>query len=246
MTKTWWGPGPSAHARVIQPDETTGSRQNKEAEMTIQQREPVRLNGSVQVPTLPLADAPPARGAAVTSITAKFLAVFRVAVGFVFLWAFLDKTFGLGYATPSAKAWINGGSPTKGFLSGLAVHGRPAGHRPRADPRGRAADRGGERHRHDAVHVGGGVAAGQAHLGWRAEPVDQPDHRLPHHLRTRRDRRRPAVRRQHLGVRQTVGQAAVRPAQPLAALTEDQPPWPPGLGLVATGMPGGNVAPPRR
>src|SRR6266540_3351284 len=62
MTKTWWGPGPSAHARVIQPDETTGSRQNKEAEMTIQQREPVRLNGSVQVPTLPLADAPPARG----------------------------------------------------------------------------------------------------------------------------------------------------------------------------------------
>ncbi len=89
--------------------------------MTIQQREPVRLNGSVQVPTLPLADAPPARGAAVTSITAKFLAVFRVAVGFVFLWAFLDKTFGLGYATPSAKAWINGGSPTKGFLSGVAA-----------------------------------------------------------------------------------------------------------------------------
>src|SRR6266508_2292439 len=121
MTKTWWGPGPSANARVIQPDETTGSRQNKEAEMTIQQREPVRLNGSVQVPTLPLADAPPARGAAVTSITAKFLAVFRVAVGFVFLWAFLDKTFGLGYATPSAKAWINGGSPTKGFLSGVEV-----------------------------------------------------------------------------------------------------------------------------
>jgi len=89
--------------------------------MTIQQREPVRLNGSVQVPTLPLADAPPARGAAVTSITAKFLAVFRVAVGFVFLLAFLDKTFGLGYATPSAKAWINGGSPTKGFLSGVAA-----------------------------------------------------------------------------------------------------------------------------
>ena len=24
---------------------------------------------------------------------------------------------GLGYATPSAKAWIHGGSPTKGFLS---------------------------------------------------------------------------------------------------------------------------------
>ena len=44
------------------------------------------------------------------------IAALRIALGFVFLWAFLDKTFGLGYATPSAKAWINGGSPTKGFL----------------------------------------------------------------------------------------------------------------------------------
>jgi thiosulfate dehydrogenase [quinone] large subunit len=42
-------------------------------------------------------------------------------LGFEFLWAFLDKTFGLGYATPSARAWINGGSPTKGFLSNVAV-----------------------------------------------------------------------------------------------------------------------------
>jgi thiosulfate dehydrogenase (quinone) large subunit len=25
--------------------------------------------------------------------------------------------FGFGYATPSAKSWLNGGSPTKGFLS---------------------------------------------------------------------------------------------------------------------------------
>jgi thiosulfate dehydrogenase [quinone] large subunit len=42
----------------------------------------------------------------------------RLALGFEFLWAFLDKTFGLGYSTASAKSWINGGSPTKGFLSG--------------------------------------------------------------------------------------------------------------------------------
>ncbi|MEP7021692.1 MAG: hypothetical protein ABI808_13660 [Pseudonocardiales bacterium] len=52
-----------------------------------------------------------------TSTAAKALAVLRVATGFVFLWAFLDKTFGLNYATPSAKAWINGGSPTNGFLA---------------------------------------------------------------------------------------------------------------------------------
>ena len=52
---------------------------------------------------------------------AKALAVLRISLGFVFLWAFLDKTFGLGYSTPSAKAWINGGSPTKGFLSSVDV-----------------------------------------------------------------------------------------------------------------------------
>jgi thiosulfate dehydrogenase [quinone] large subunit len=49
------------------------------------------------------------------------LAVLRMLTGFVFLWAFLDKTFGLGYATPSAKAWIHGGSPTKGFLAGVSA-----------------------------------------------------------------------------------------------------------------------------
>ncbi|MFI6818357.1 hypothetical protein ACIBG7_38585 [Nonomuraea sp. NPDC050328] len=45
-------------------------------------------------------------------------AVARIALGWTFLWAFLDKTFGLGYATPAAKAWLNGGSPTTGFLKG--------------------------------------------------------------------------------------------------------------------------------
>jgi thiosulfate dehydrogenase [quinone] large subunit len=48
-------------------------------------------------------------------------AVLRIAMGAVFLWAFLDKTFGLGYATSSARAWIHGGSPTRGFLSGVSA-----------------------------------------------------------------------------------------------------------------------------
>ncbi|MEV8438735.1 hypothetical protein AB0425_15275 [Actinosynnema sp. NPDC051121] len=52
---------------------------------------------------------------------ATALAVLRITTGFVFLWAFLDKTFGLGYATKDAGAWINGGSPTKGFLGHVAV-----------------------------------------------------------------------------------------------------------------------------
>jgi thiosulfate dehydrogenase [quinone] large subunit len=45
-------------------------------------------------------------------------ALTRLSLGWVFLWAFLDKTFGLGHETPSAESWTNGGSPTKGFLSG--------------------------------------------------------------------------------------------------------------------------------
>lgn len=48
----------------------------------------------------------------------KFVYVsLRLAMGFIFLWAFLDKTFGLGFATTPEKSWINGGSPTTGFLS---------------------------------------------------------------------------------------------------------------------------------
>lgn len=45
-------------------------------------------------------------------------AVARLCMGWIFLWPFLDKTFGLGHGTKSADAWINGGNPTKGFLSG--------------------------------------------------------------------------------------------------------------------------------
>lgn len=53
----------------------------------------------------------------------RALAALRLATGFIFLWAFLDKTFGLGYATPAERAWINGGTPSQGFLTGDAVMG---------------------------------------------------------------------------------------------------------------------------
>jgi thiosulfate dehydrogenase [quinone] large subunit len=55
----------------------------------------------------------------VTDTAARLLAVTRIALGLVFTWAFLDKLFGLGYATAEKSAWINGGSPTKGFLGGV-------------------------------------------------------------------------------------------------------------------------------
>ena len=45
----------------------------------------------------------------------------RLSMGWVFLWAFFDKTFGLGHETASKDAWVNGGSPTKGFLAFGAV-----------------------------------------------------------------------------------------------------------------------------
>ena len=51
------------------------------------------------------------------------MAAARIAVGWTFLWAFLDKTFGLGFATASEDAWINGGSPTYGFLN-FATEGK--------------------------------------------------------------------------------------------------------------------------
>jgi thiosulfate dehydrogenase [quinone] large subunit len=61
---------------------------------------------------------PPAPAADTRSDTAAryLLAGIRIGLGWIFLWAFLDKVFGLGYATTSAKSWLNGGSPTNGFL----------------------------------------------------------------------------------------------------------------------------------
>ena len=55
------------------------------------------------------------------------LAAIRLSLGWVFIWAFLDKLFALGFATGrdaetgvvdrlGDAAWINGGSPTEGFL----------------------------------------------------------------------------------------------------------------------------------
>jgi len=58
-------------------------------------------------------------------------AVARLAIGFVFLWAFFDNLLALGYSTGTDRetgvidrfgdaAWINGGSPTTGYLSGVS------------------------------------------------------------------------------------------------------------------------------
>ena len=59
-------------------------------------------------------------------LAARALAVLRIAFGLTFLWAFFDKLLALGFHTgydPAGNldrygdaAWINGGSPTEGFL----------------------------------------------------------------------------------------------------------------------------------
>jgi len=85
------------------------------------QQEPVRMTGAMQIPRQRAAETASEHGAVMTTTAAKLLAVLRIATGFVFLWAFLDKTLAFGYATRSENAWINGGSPTRGFLSRVAV-----------------------------------------------------------------------------------------------------------------------------
>lgn len=71
--------------------------------MTTTERDGTRATAAVAVAT--------------TSPAVRYtLAGLRIALGWIFLWAFLDKLAGLGLATPAKNAWINGGSPTKGFL----------------------------------------------------------------------------------------------------------------------------------
>ncbi|MFD7072798.1 hypothetical protein ACFV9G_01195 [Nocardioides sp. NPDC059952] len=69
---------------------------------------------------------------------ARLLAVLRIAFGLTFLWAFFDKLLALGFHTGAitddagtrtgidffaeGQAWVNGGSPTEGYLSNVPEH----------------------------------------------------------------------------------------------------------------------------
>ncbi|WP_436791306.1 hypothetical protein [Yinghuangia sp. YIM S10712] len=81
-------------------------------------RFPHRRTGASPTVTAPR---PESSTLAVTSVREASVAGLRIVLGFVFLWAFLDKTFGLGYATKAGRGWIDGGSPTEGFLSHVNV-----------------------------------------------------------------------------------------------------------------------------
>jgi thiosulfate dehydrogenase [quinone] large subunit len=75
----------------------------------------------------------------ITGFAARALAVLRIAFGLTFLWAFFDKLLALGFSTGAVTndagtrtgidffakdgAWVNGGNPTKGFLTfGVPEH----------------------------------------------------------------------------------------------------------------------------
>lgn len=72
-----------------------------------------------QEPAASGAPLPPAAARPLAPVAARPLAVVRIVLGSVFLWAFFDKTFGLGFATSPGKAWIAGGSPTAGYLGSM-------------------------------------------------------------------------------------------------------------------------------
>ncbi len=65
----------------------------------------------------------------------RSLALLRIAFGITFLWAFLDKLLALGFHTGYNQdgvldrfgdaAWINGGSPTEGFLTFAVPENNP-------------------------------------------------------------------------------------------------------------------------
>ena len=69
----------------------------------------------------PVAASAPVAGSRSATATRYLLAGIRLALGWIFLWAFLDKLFGLGHSTAAAKSWLNGGSPTAGFLGKSAT-----------------------------------------------------------------------------------------------------------------------------
>lgn len=63
----------------------------------------------------------------ITTAASRTLALLRIGFGLTFLWAFVDKLLALGFATGYDQdgvldrfgdaAWVNGGSPTEGFLA---------------------------------------------------------------------------------------------------------------------------------
>ena len=53
------------------------------------------------------------------------LAVARIVIGFYFLWAFVDKLFGLGFTTASDRSVLSGGTPAQGYINNAIDDAQP-------------------------------------------------------------------------------------------------------------------------
>ncbi|WP_129843581.1 DoxX family membrane protein [Streptomyces sp. RFCAC02] len=67
------------------------------------------------------APAPAPSGHTLSTAGLKTLAALRIVTGAIFVWAFLDKLFGLSYSTPTERSWLEGASPASGYLSHVSV-----------------------------------------------------------------------------------------------------------------------------
>jgi thiosulfate dehydrogenase [quinone] large subunit len=101
---------------------TTHSTSTTTGSVSTQDPQSHRLGGSAEV-----------RESSATKALRYVAAATRISLGWVFLWAFLDKLLALGFSTGrdadtgivdrfGDAAWIHGGSPTEGFL-GFATKG---------------------------------------------------------------------------------------------------------------------------
>ena len=199
-------------------------------------------------------DLPVDQGPSLSRLQGSAVGVLRLVVGWTFLWAFFDKLLALGYSTGrnpetdvvdyfGPEAWINGGSPTYGFLAfgadgpfkdfytsiagdtwtnwafmlGLLAIGV-------AYMTGICTRLGEHRWRH---HVRDDVDGGTA-------SAEQPDHRRPHPRRGRLPGARRTVRRPVPGRRTLVGEAAHRGPLPHPQVV----PVPRRAGRSSTGPPG--------
>lgn len=95
-------PEPQRSPQIARPIEESSIPVTRQFETSGPARQPIRNDREPWKP--------------VFTIRPCFIIALRILLGFLFLWAFLDKLFGFGYSTKAASAWIHGGSPTEGFL----------------------------------------------------------------------------------------------------------------------------------
>ncbi|GMA33415.1 DoxX family protein [Litorihabitans aurantiacus] len=55
----------------------------------------------------------------------RVLAVARIVIGSYFVWAFLDKLFGLGFTTAPERSVLAGGTPAQGYINNAIADDQP-------------------------------------------------------------------------------------------------------------------------